>query len=154
MTRTIALNRRMNRHAFVMRWGYHLDKKLVFNARSETAHEKGMFAESAVIRRCLIPASAYFEWDNRQKPCTKYRFHVPERPTIYLAGLYRFEQDSPHPVFTILTRQATEELSCFHDRMPVIIPPAMTNAWLDHSQDYRVLLTYAHTQLSWSDTSA
>lgn len=150
----IALNRRMDRRAFVMRWGYRFDRKLIFNARSETAHEKSMFSESSAFRRCLIPASAYFEWDHRQKPHTKYRFHVVEHPIIYLAGLYRFEQDAPQPAFTILTRQATEALSCFHDRMPVIIPPAMTNAWLDQSQDFRELITYAHTNISWSDTSA
>lgn len=73
---------------------------------------------------------------------------------IYLAGLYRFELDSPQAAFTILTRQATEELSCFHDRMPIIIPPAMANDWLDQSQNFRELITYAHTNISWSDTSA
>lgn len=150
----IALNRRMNRHAFVMRWGYRFDKKLIFNARSETAHEKSMFSASTAVRRCLIPASAYFEWDHRQKPYVKYRFHVPERKMIYLAGLYRFEQDTQQPAFTILTRQATEELSCFHDRMPVIIPASMTDTWLDQAQDYRELITHAHTEIAWTGAPA
>lgn len=149
----IAMNRRMRRSAFMMKWGYHLEKKLVFNARSETAATKGMFSQSTVDRRCLIPASAYFEWDHRQKPYTKYRFLMPQQRMIYLAGLYRFEPDMPQPVFTILTRQAAPDIACFHDRMPVIIPPALTDAWLDRSQDFKQLLTYAHTQLAWCEAT-
>lgn len=147
----IAMNRRLQRSAFPMKWGYHLEKKLVFNARCETAAEKGMFSQSTVDRRCLIPASAYFEWDHRQKPYTKYRFHISGQRMIYLAGLYRYEPDIQQPVFTILTRQAAPDISCFHDRMPVIIPFSLTDAWLDRSQDFKKLLTFAHTELNWSE---
>lgn len=145
----IALNKRLDRRAFKMKWGYHLQNRLVFNARSETAAEKPLFSGSTANRRCLIPASAYFEWDHRQKPYTKYRFHVTGQHMIYLAGLYRFEPDFQQAVFTILTREAAPDIACFHDRMPVIIPPALTEAWLDQSQDFRALLSHAHTQVGW-----
>lgn len=147
----IAMNRRLHRSAFVMKWGYGLDKKLVFNARSETAATKAMFSQSTIDRRCLIPANAYFEWDHRQKPYTKYRFHLPEQRMIYLAGLYRYEADFSRPVFTILTREAAPDIACFHDRMPVIIPPSLKDAWLDRTQDFNYLLHFAHTQLVWHE---
>lgn len=56
----IALNRKSERSAFVMRWGYHVNRRLIINARSETAAEKPLFQQSMRERRCLIPASAYF----------------------------------------------------------------------------------------------
>ena len=149
----IAMNRHLHRSAFVMKWGYGLDKKLVFNARSETAATKAMFSQSTLDRRCLIPANAYFEWDHRQKPYTKYRFMISEQPIIYLAGLYRFEASLSRPVFTVLTREAAPDIACFHDRMPVIIPPALTDAWLDRTQNFSHLLTQAHTQLVWHEAT-
>lgn len=146
----IAMNRKLQRSAFVMQWGYHVNKKLLFNARSETAAEKPTFRQSMLERRCLIPASAYFEWDHREKTSQKYRFYVPERKMIYLAGLYRFEEDTPLPVFTILTREAAPDIACFHDRMPVIIPDHLKDDWLDRGQNSAHLLREAITQVSWS----
>ena len=53
----IACNRKLAPQAFGMKWGYKLtDGKLIFNARSETAAQKAMFADGMRQRRCLIPA--------------------------------------------------------------------------------------------------
>lgn len=145
----LAMNRKHQRSAFVMKWGFRLDKQLIFNARGETAASKSMFRQSALERRCLVPASAYFEWDHRQKPYQKLRFAAPERELIYLAGLYRFEQNASLPVFTILTCEAAPEIACFHDRMPVIIPPEMANEWLDRAQSFDKLLMHAEAELNW-----
>lgn len=145
----IAMNRQLTRSAFVMQWGYRMEKRLVFNARSETASRKPMFKEGMQTRRCLVPASAYFEWDHQEKPLLKYRFHLPEKKIIYLAGLYRFEEAASLPVFTILTREAAPDIACFHDRMPVIIPDSLTDAWLDRRIPPEQLLRYAVTGLAW-----
>lgn len=145
----IALNRSLRRSAFVMKWGFRLNKRLVFNARSESAAQKPLFIQSAAERRCLIPASAYFEWDHRNAVKQKYRFHLPEQKPLYLAGLYRFEDENPLPVFTVLTRAAAPDISCFHDRMPVMIPASLTDAWLDHSNSFASLLKNAETKVSW-----
>ena len=145
----VALNRASQRSVFAMKWGFRLDRQLLINARSETAAQKPTFRDSMRDRRCLIPASAYFEWDHRTKPLTKYRFALPDSPVMYLAGLYRFEPDAPHPVFTVLTREAAPEIACFHDRMPVILPPEMTSRWLDRSLPAQPLLEAAVTQLNY-----
>lgn len=144
----IARGRTAPRGAFAMRWGFRTDKQLLINARSETAAQKPTFRASMQERRCLIPASAYFEWDHRVKPLVKYRFSLPGERMLYLAGLYRFEESSPFPVFTVLTREAAPEIACYHDRMPVIIPSDLSGAWLDHTQPPQRLLDAAATSLT------
>lgn len=145
----IALNRRLQRSAFMMRWGFRVKNKFVINARSESASEKSTFRQSMQVRRCLIPASAYFEWDHRENPLQKYQFNVAENKLIYLAGLYRFEDSSTLPTFTILTREAAPAIACFHDRMPVIIPSHLTDAWLDHHTSPESVMKDAILDVSW-----
>lgn len=148
----IAMNRAAQRSAFPMKWGFRTDRQLLINARSETAAVKPTFRDSMRDRRCLIPASAYFEWDHREKPLKKYRFALPDAPLIYLAGLYRFEPETALPVFTVLTRDAAPEIACFHDRMPVIIPPPLHAQWLDRSLPPAAVLEAAQTHVVWQAT--
>ena len=64
----LANNRNLAIAPFAMRWGYKLDgKKLIFNARSETAGVKTLFQDGMRQRRCLVPAAHYFEWEKRGK---------------------------------------------------------------------------------------
>lgn len=52
---------------YPMRWGFHRrdGKGLIINARSETAAASPLFAAPMRERRCLIPASWYYEWETR-----------------------------------------------------------------------------------------
>jgi putative SOS response-associated peptidase YedK len=112
-----------------MRWDFTAyNGKAIINARSETAAEKPMFRESMFARRCLIPASGYFEWQKDGKQRIKYAFHLPDGP-LYLAGCWRQERDAPLPVFVILTRDAVNGLEEIHDRMPVIIQKDRIGDW-------------------------
>lgn len=145
----LALSRSLKARAFVMQWGFHLGKRLVFNARSETAGEKPLFRESMQVRRCVIPACGYFEWDHRQAKPPKYLFAPESGHGMYLAGLYRFEPGMDRPVFTILTRDAAPGIAAFHNRMPVILPRAHVAAWLGHDAPAEALLPLAEDQLAW-----
>lgn len=145
----VSLNRASQRSVFPMKWGFRMDRQLLINARSETAAHKPTFRDSMANRRCLIPASAYFEWDHRTKPLTKYRFALPDSPLLWLGGLYRFEPGSQHPFFTVLTRPAAEAIAPFHDRMPVIVPEALHDRWLDRSQSPQLILDAACTDLTY-----
>lgn len=127
----LAPNRSRQTALFIMKWGFRLEKRLVFNARSESAATKPMFRQSLTERRCLIPAAAFFEWDHRMKKPAKFRFWTDGRPMMYLAGLYRFEPDAPLPVFTVLTRPAEGRIADFHDRMPVTVWEEQLDLWLD-----------------------
>ena len=78
--------------SYAMHWGYTLpDGKLLFNARSETAAEKAIFKDGMAQRRCLIPATCYFEWEHRGKEKIKYAIAPENNDMIYLAGIYRKE---------------------------------------------------------------
>ena len=116
----------------LMKWGYTGYKNRVINARSETAFEKPMFRHSMRSRRCLIPASGYYEWQRTSsgaKTKQKYAFYRPGQP-IYMAGVWREEKAEALPVFVILTREAAPDIAAIHDRMPVILPDSAISDWL------------------------
>ncbi|MFQ8582605.1 MAG: SOS response-associated peptidase family protein [Holdemania massiliensis] len=101
-----------------MRWGFPSDaKRLVINARSETAPRSRMFGESLRHRRCVICASGYYEWEKPSR--RKMLFTMPDQTLLCMAGFYHEEADGPH--FVIMTRPALPELESIHSRMPVIL---------------------------------
>ena len=125
----LCLSRAGNLRPFAMDWGYTLgDGKKLINARSETAAEKPMFRESMRLRRCLLPMSAYFEWERREDGKRKYRIAPAEEGPFYLAGLYRFE--GARPVCTVLTRAAAPEIEFIHGRMPVLLCAGEREDWV------------------------
>ena len=111
-----------------LEWGFKLQSGLIVNARSETAHEKKLFKEAINIRRCLVPADGYYEWDKEKTP---YYFHEEENRIVYFAGIYLREQDG-HKV-VLLTKAASKELSPVHDRMPVVFDLKEAKRYLDKS---------------------
>lgn len=125
----LCLSRAGNVRGFAMNWGFTLPNgRRVINARSETAHEKPMFARSMACRRCLLPMSAYFEWAKGGGGRVKHRIW-PRQPGLYfLAGLYRFEEG--RPVCCVLTAPAAAEIAFIHPRMPVILPGEVREDWL------------------------
>ncbi len=117
-----------NPDAFFFRWGYPMEinakKRLLINARSETAHEKAMFAESLLYYRCVVPTAGFFEWQHTNGKADarrKYRFNRTDTGILYLAGLYRTSVRSGEREFVILTREANVSMVPIHDRMPVIL---------------------------------
>lgn len=118
----------------LMQWGFarYNGGGKVINARSETAAEKSMFSKAMRECRCLLPASHYFEWQRSgSAKKQKYAISLPEKETLYMAGLYREEKDLPLPVFVILTREAAPSVTDIHDRMPVILPKSVQSLWLN-----------------------
>ena len=114
-----------------MKWGFtSYGGKPIINARSETAYVKPMFRDSMKIRRCLIPASGYYEWQKEGKRKIKHRFYTPDKP-LYLAGCFKQEEGLPVQSFVILTREAAGGIEAIHNRMPLIIPCSGLELWLD-----------------------
>ena len=141
---------------FPMIWGYSFpeSKNLVINARSETAKDKYLFRESWNTRRCIIPASYYFEWqhvDNKVKQ--KYSIRQKEEGLCYLAGLYRFEEDARIPRCVVLTKDPTAEISFIHDRMPVIFNEEGKTAWLSCDRDPGEILKHSLGDMKYSAVS-
>ena len=131
----VAPDRSGRRAAFPMIWGFTGPTSSLFNARVETAARKPLWKESWERRRCVIPASWYYEWehfsssDGRQKTGDRYAIQPKGRTLTLMAGLYRIEDGFPH--FSILTREPGEELRFIHDRMPVILSPEAAGRWID-----------------------
>lgn len=151
----IALSRQRKPAAYLMRWGFRAPApkkaqpafeqlrmelvpppqertagRLVINARWESAFARPMFRDAMLHRRCVIPARAYFEWDHRRVPLVKCRFQPVGEPLFLLAGLYRWQEGGALE-FTVLTQEASPDVSPYHDRMPVMLRPTLLRDWLD-----------------------
>lgn len=132
---------------FAMPWGYKMpDGKLIINARSETATEKPMFQDGMAQRRCLLPATNYFEWEKRSGTKIKYAIRHTVDGVMYMAGLYRIEGNQVR--CTILTRQPADSIAFIHDRMPVLLPKDILQDWLNPSYDATDILRAAITDVS------
>ena len=113
----------------MLKWGYEnpfKPKQLLINARAETAAEKRMFQDDFRQRRCLIPATGFYEWDPDKR---QFVFSDPDN-LLYLGGLWRPERKNSESCFVILTREPDETVSPVHNRMPVLIPASRTTEWL------------------------
>lgn len=116
----------------LMQWGWAGSQGRIINARSETALEKPLFRQSLLAHRCLLPADRYYEWKRTAggaKSKQKYAFFIPRRP-LFMAGFWQAETEWALPSFVILTRDAPPDFRDIHDRMPVILPPALRRDWL------------------------
>ena len=148
----IASNRKLEPQAFGMKWGYKLpDGKLIFNARSETAAQKAMFADGMRQRRCLIPADSYYEWQKVGQGKQKYQIAPTDANGFFLAGIYRIEKGIP--VFSILTKEPVESISFIHNRMPVILPEEIILDWLNPQYHGQEILNAALQDMSFSRVS-
>ena len=126
---------------FPMKWGYALpDGKIAINARSETAIERALFKDGMLHRRCLIPATNYYEWEKRGRERVKYAIR-PGGRILYMAGIYRMENERPE--FVILTRDAAPGIQFIHNRMPVMFSEDVKDAWLDRNSDPEEVLRQA-----------
>lgn len=112
-----------------MAWGFSnpVSKGLIINARAETAREKKTFADSIARRRCVIPASGFYEWDRYK---SRFRFTSPDGGLLLLAGFYREEQGLPR--FTVLTTEANDSMIRVHDRMPLMIGRDEIRTWIEN----------------------
>ncbi len=110
-----------------MAWGFSnpIQKGLLANARSETIREKPTFRESALLRRCVIPASGFYEWDVNK---ARFRFFRNDEELLWLAGIYR--QENGMKRFTVLTREAAGAMIPIHPRMPVTLTSNEIDPWI------------------------
>lgn len=137
---------------FVPRWaspGKNLKPQI--NARSEQAASKPMFRASMRDRRCLVPATGFYEWRSTPRGKEPYHIHLHGRPFL-MAGIWdNGSLDSPEasePSFAILTTEANEAVASLHDRMPVIVSIANLDAWLKDGDPHLLQsLASDHVQL-------
>ncbi|MCW9035889.1 MAG: SOS response-associated peptidase [Rhodospirillales bacterium] len=105
------------------------DGKPLINARSETLAEKKTF-QPLLENRCLIPATAYFEWRKDGSKKHKNRLSLKDENLFAFAGL----TDGKH--VTIITCAPSIEIAHIHNRMPVILGQGNEEQWLDAAQSF------------------
>jgi putative SOS response-associated peptidase YedK len=130
------------RSAATLQWGLipfwakdaTIGRRLV-NARLDSLAAKPAFREAWQRRRCLIPASGFYEWSEprggRKRP---YFIRPASEPLLALAGLWeRWRTPSGEKLETcvIVTTDANAQLAPIHDRMPLLIPRDAHALWLD-----------------------
>lgn len=162
---------------YAMYWGFPFSdqKKVAFNARSETIREKTMFRGAFAERRCLVPSTGFYEWqkaveslalqsslipDMTEKPKGKaikipYLFNLQDSPLVYMAGIYNHYHGGPEEqrhCFTILTTEANAWMKDVHPRMPVVLQPEEYGLWLRGGPEAAMLFDRSNIALAKQET--
>lgn len=131
------------RHVRPLRWGlvpsWSKDERIgqkMINARAETLAEKASFKRLLFSRRCIVPATGFYEWAVNGKLKTPMHFRLRSGELFGFAGMWdRWKPpngQSPNlETFTIITTTPNKLLAKFHHRMPVILHREDEDRWLD-----------------------
>ena len=111
----------------LIRWGFErFDKKgVLINARAETVTDRQTFRKGFLERRCAIPVSGFYEWDENKN---KKYFVSGDGNLLYLCGFTK-PYDGENG-FIILTKQSTPPVKKYHNRIPVIADKSAIKKYL------------------------
>ena len=152
MVDVVRLDAEGRREIVAMRWGLvpFFWKKTIkevpatFNARAETVHEKPMFRDAFKRRRCIIPASGFFEWTDEPDGKQPHFFSAADgAPILGFAGLWdRWRDPATGDELlscTLIVSGASEWMEIYHDRMPVLLAEKDFDGWLSGTGGSEVL---------------
>lgn len=143
------------RWGLIPSWAKEVATTPLINARIESVLEKPSFRESALIKRCAIPADGYFEWQSTIVDSKVPFFIHPSEGMLAFAGIYSFWRD-PTKLATdpsrwvltcsLLTKDSAPELSHIHSRNPVMLSEENLSSWLapDYQTTQEVLDALSH----------
>jgi putative SOS response-associated peptidase YedK len=125
----------------------------MINARAETVAEKPAFRRAFAARRCLLPADGFYEWYSPEAseqvlgrtPAGKgkkqpFFIHRVDGSLLVMAGIYEIWRDPSKGrddesawlrTCSVITTEATDAVGHIHDRMPMVVPRASWDGWLD-----------------------
>jgi putative SOS response-associated peptidase YedK len=107
----------------------------MFNARAETLAGAPAFRDAFQRKRCLVPVECFYEWRREGTLRQPYTIGRADGAPLVLAGLWDGWRDPATDTvrrsFTIVTSAPNEAMATIHNRMPVILPEADWDAWLD-----------------------
>ena len=141
-----------------MEWGFTpswADESFdLINARAETVAEKRSFADAYESRRCLVPATGFYEWTETATGKQPYRVAFEDDRPFAMAGVYERWQpptrqagladfgadgsdvdDDPIETFAVVTTEPNDLVADLHHRMAVIVPPEREGDWLSGVDD-------------------
>ncbi len=135
------LEDKQGRRLQMLHWGlipfWAKDAKIGYrtiNARAETVESKPAFRAAFKYRRCLIPASGFFEWKAEAGGKQPYCIRPKEDALFVFAGLYEHWECEGGKLLdscSIIVTDANQAVKPVHERMPVILSPENFAAWLD-----------------------
>ena len=118
-------------------WGFFPDwiknqknSKPLFNTRWETVQEKRTFKTAFKKHRCLVPISGWYEWKNVNDEKQPYFFYK-QNELLKAAGLY-WLRSSGDIEFSIITKEAEDNLLTIHNRTPLILNNDSQKLWTSH----------------------
>lgn len=136
-------------HFLKLKWGlvpaWAKDPKIAYsaiNARAETVDTKPAFRSAFRRRRCLIPASGWYEWQQQPSGKQPWYIHMRDNSDMAFAGLWEKWERAGKVLetCTIIVTEANDAIAPIHDRMPVILEPTDYQHWLDESVTEAALL--------------
>jgi putative SOS response-associated peptidase YedK len=106
----------------------------MINARADGIDEKPSYRSAFKRRRCIVPASGFYEWQKGEgKTKTPMFIHLKDQDVFGLAGLWEVWKNADGEIlrtFTIITTDANDFMRPIHDRMPVILHRKDYEKWL------------------------
>ena len=126
------------REVVMARWGlipfWMKEKPKVphINARAETVDKLPLFREAFAKRRCLIPATGFYEWQEREDGKQPYRFRRKDLEPFAFAGVWEFARLGGEGILStaIIVGKANPLVGAVHDRMPVMLMSEDYDRWL------------------------
>lgn len=119
------------------RWGFRAPwaERALVNARAESVRSRPTFRDSFLHRRCVVPATGFYEWSSRRGKRVPSLFVVGDRQVFAMAGIWTPGDGEELDRFCVLTTEPNETVASIHDRMPVILPTSFVPRWLDPGSD-------------------
>jgi putative SOS response-associated peptidase YedK len=123
----------MARWGLIPFWMKQKPKVPHINARAEQVHKTPLFREAFAKRRALIPATGFYEWQERADGKQPWRFVLRDLEPFAFAGLWEYAKIDGEPILSaaIIVGAPNALAARVHDRMPVIILPEDYDRWLD-----------------------
>lgn len=117
---------------------------LMFNARAEGLHDKPSFRHAIARRRCLVPATAYYEWEHYGGQKLPWAFAIADQECFAMGGIWEIwsgPNGEEIETCAIITIAANELVRPIHARMPLILHPDDYGKWLSHELHFEDELT-------------
>lgn len=104
------------------------------NARIESISRSRYFQEAFCLRRCVVPASGWFEWTEGPDGKHPYFITNPEMErdeALMFAAIYEYTGHGVNTCVAIITEPSCERIRHIHDRQPVLLSPDSLSEWLN-----------------------
>jgi putative SOS response-associated peptidase YedK len=140
MQPVVSINSDGQRQLELMRWGFKLPDRLLFNARSEGIETSRFWKDAFLKGRVIVPADAIFEWKQMPKGQKKQKYEItlPGQEPFGMAGLWKLWKNPKtnqwERTFAVITGESNELMQPIHDRMTTFLEPRDYVEYLEPSE--------------------